>query len=248
MRIAVCEDNELHQEMLMCLLNRYATEKSINFTLAPYKNGMEFLYDMEEGAFFDIVFLDIYMDDILGIDIAHKLRSAGYRGTIIFLTASPDFALESYDVDAENYLLKPLSYTKLKTVLDGVTNEVTPCTYQIFQRSSVTNLVFNEILYIESQNAKCIINTISGEKYTVYKTLSTIEKELNDQRFYRCHQSFLVNLDYVRQVDKQFFLHSGESIPIRQRGIKPAREAFMEYTAQKKNQTLHQKMNNTVQD
>lgn len=240
MRIAVCEDNELHQEMLTCLLNRYAAEKSIHFELTPYKNGMNFLYDVDEGAYFDIVFLDIYMEDILGIDIARRLRSDGYRGSIVFLTASPDFALESYDVDADGYLLKPLDYTKLNTVLDSITHEVTPCIYQICQRSSVINLVYHEILYIESQNAKCIIHTVSDEKYTVYKTLNTIENELNDKRFFRCHQSFLVNMDHVRQVDKQFLLRNGESIPIRQRGIKPAREAFMDYTAQK-NPALHHK-------
>lgn len=240
MRIAVCEDNEIHQEMLACLLERYAAEKSIHFDLTPYKNGMNFLYDVEEGAYFDIVFLDIYMEDILGINIAHRLRSDGYRGSIVFLTASPDFALESYDVDADGYLLKPLDYTKLNTVLDSVTNEAAPCTYQICQRSSVISLVYHEILYIESQNAKCIIHTVSDEKYTVYKTLNTIEKELNDKRFYRCHQSFLVNMDHVRQVDKQFMLRNGESIPIRQRGIKPAREAFVDYTAQK-NPALHNK-------
>ncbi|MGM9682200.1 MAG: LytR/AlgR family response regulator transcription factor [Eubacteriales bacterium] len=233
MRIAVCEDNDLHREMFTCLMNRYAAEKSIRFELITYKNGIGFLCDKEEGAHFDIVFLDIYMDNILGIDIARRLRSDGYKGSIIFLTASPDFALESYDVDADGYLLKPLDYTKLETILDGITYEYKPCTYRICQRSSVINLFFHEILYIESQNAKCIVNTICNEKFTVYKTLNTIEMELNDKRFFRCHQSFLVNMDHVRQIDKQFLLRNGEIIPIRQRGIKSARETFMEYTSQK---------------
>lgn len=233
MRIAVCEDNELHRDMITCLLNRYATERSIPFVLTSYKSGIHLLYDTGDGASFDIVFLDIYMEDILGIDIARKLRSAGYRGSIVFLTASPDFALESYDVDADGYLLKPLDYARLKTVLDGITDGATPCTYQICQRSSVINLLFHEILYIESQNAKCIVHTVSGENYTVYKTLNVIEKELDDPRFFRCHQSFLVNMDHVRQIDKQFYLRNGESIPIRQRGLKPARDAFLAYTAQK---------------
>lgn len=234
MRIAVCEDNELHREMIACLLNRYATEKSIPFAITSYQSGINLLYDTEEGAIFDIVFLDIYMDEILGIDIARKLRSAGYRGSIVFLTVSRDFALESYDVDADGYLLKPLDYTRLKNVLDSITNGTVPCAYPVCQRSSVINLLFHEILYIESQNAKCIIHAVSGETFTVYKTLNVIEKELNDQRFFRCHQSFLVNMDHVRQIDKEFLLRNGESIPIRQRGIKPARETFMRYLAQKR--------------
>lgn len=233
MRIAVCEDNELHQDMFSCLLNYYATEKSIKFELESYKKGMNFLYDIEEGAYFDIVILDIYMEDILGIDIARKLRASEYKGSIIFLTASPDFALESYDVDADGYMLKPISYSKLKTVLDSVMQQKAPCTYQICQRSSVISLFLHEIMYIESQNSKCIIHTVSGEKYTAYKTLNTIESELDNQRFFRCHQSFLVNMDHVRQIDKQFLLRNGETIPVRQRGIKPARDAFVKYTAQR---------------
>lgn len=233
MRIALCEDNELHQELFTSLLNRYASEKSIHFTLNTYNNGMNLLYDMEEGAYYDIVFLDIYMEDILGIDIARRLRSDGYRGSIIFLTASPDFALESYDVDADGYLLKPIDYSKFKNVLENVMKDAPPCTYQICQRSSVVKLLYYEIMYIESQNTKCIIHATSGEVYTVYKTLNSVEKELDDQRFIRCHQSFLVNMDHVKQIDKQFMLQNGEIIPIRQRGIKPAREAFLEYTAMK---------------
>lgn len=233
MRAAICEDNELHREMFACMLSRYAAETSVPFALTQYANGTNFLYDMEDGACFDIVFLDIYMEDILGIDIARKIRTDGYRGSIIFLTASPDFAVEGYDVDADSYLLKPLGYAKLKTVLDHITHEVSPSSYQVCLRSSVIHLAFHEILYIESQNSKCMIHTISGKPYTVYKTLNTIEKELNSSNFYRCHQSFLVNLYHVRQIDKQFILWNGESVPIRQRGIKPARDAFVAYTARK---------------
>lgn len=233
MRIAICEDNEIHQDIIESLLNRYSSEQSIPFEIVPYSYGMNFIYDMEEGAYFDIAFLDIYMGDILGIEIAHKLRAMDYKGKIIFLTASPDFAIESYDVDAEGYLLKPHSYEKLKMVLDRITQNIDPSTYQIRQRSTVTKVVYHEILYIESSNSKCILHTVSGGEHVVYKTLNVIEKELDDKRFLRCHQSFLVNMDHIKQIDKQFLLKNGETIPIRQRGVKPVRDAFMEYTASK---------------
>lgn len=232
MRIAICEDNELHRDMFTCMMNHYATERSLPFVLVPYADGGSFLDDIADGKCFDIVFLDIYIGDILGIDLARKLRATGYRGSIIFLTIAPDFALESYDVDADGYLLKPLSYKKLEAVLDGITSEVPPCTYPICQRSTVVNLPFHEILYIESQNTKCVVHTTVGEEYSVYKTLNTVERELNDRRFFRSHHSFLVNMVHVRQMDKQFLLRNGERIPIRQRGLKQAREAFLEYMAQ----------------
>ena len=233
MRIAVCEDNEIHRDIMEHLLNRYSSERSIPFEFVPYEYGMNFLYDMEEGAYFDVAFLDIYMEDAMGNEIAHKLRAMGYQGEIVFLTASPDFAIESYDVDAGGYLLKPLDYGKLEMVMDRITRNITPSTYQIRQRTTVTKVVYHEILYIESSNSKCILHTESGGAYTISKTLNTIEKELGDRRFLRCHQSFLVNMDHIKQIEKQFLLSNGDVVPIRQRGVKLVRQAYIDYTASK---------------
>lgn len=231
MRIAICEDNEIHRDILEHLLNRYFSERPIHFELVPYQYGMNFLYDMEEGAYFDMAFLDIYMEDTMGNQIAHQLRAMGYQGEIVFLTASSDFAIEGYDVDASGYLLKPLDYGKLEMVMDRITRNIAPSTYQIRQRSTVTKLAYHEILYIESNNSKCILHTDSGGTYTVYKTLNTIEKELGDRRFLRCHQSFLVNMDHIKQIEKQFLLSNGDYVPIRQRGVKAVRQAYMDYIA-----------------
>ena len=233
MRIAICEDNEIHRDILEHLLNRYFSERPIHFELVPYQYGMNFLYDMEEGAYFDMAFLDIYMEDTMGNQIAHKLRAMGYQGKIVFLTASSDFAIEGYDVDASGYLLKPLDYGKLEMVMDRITRNIAPSTYQIRHRTTVTKLAYHEILYIESNNSKCILHTESGESYTVYKTLNTIEKELGDHRFLRCHQSFLVNMDHIKQIGKQFLLSNGDDVPIRQRGVKAVRQAYMDYIASK---------------
>lgn len=233
MQIAVCEDNEIHRDIMEHFLNRYASERSLSFEMVPYRYGKSFLYDMEDGAYYDVTFLDIYMEDIMGNEIAHKLRAMGYQGEIVFLTASPDFAIESYDVGACGYLLKPMDYGKFTRVMDRLTRNIAPNTYQIRQRSTVTKVFYHEILYIESSNSKCMLHSVSGRTYTVYKTLNTIETELGDRRFLRCHQSFLVNMDYIRQIGKQFLLSNGEIVPIRQRGVKPVRQAYMDYTASK---------------
>ncbi len=233
MRVAVCEDNEIHRDILEHMLNRYSSERSIPFELVPYKYGKNFLCDMEEGGYYDIVFLDIYMEDVMGNEIAHKLRAMGYQGEIVFLTASPDFAIESYDVDASGYLLKPLDYGKFRMVMDRITRNIDPSTYQIRQRTTVTKIVYHEILYIESCNSKCILHTVSGRTYTIYKTLSAVEKELGDRRFLRCHQSFLVNMDHIKQIGAQFLLSNGDIVPIRQRGVKSVRQACMDYFASK---------------
>ena len=233
MRIAICEDNKIHQEIMGHLLNCYSSERSVAFESVTYEYGMNFLYDMEEGVYFDVVFLDIYMEDAMGNEIAHKLRAMGYQGEIVFLTSSPDFAIESYDVDASGYLLKPLNYEKLKKVMDRIARNMEPSAYQIRKRSTVTKVVYHEILYIESSNSKCILHDKAGRTYTIYKTLNTVEKELGDRRFLRCHQSFLVNMDHIKQISNQFLLSNGDSVPIRQRGLKPVRQMYFDYASSK---------------
>lgn len=231
MRIAVCEDNEIHQDVIVNMLNRYSSEHSIPLEYVPYGHGMNFLYDMDEGAYFDVVFLDIYMGDTMGNEIAHKLRAMGYKGNLIFLTASPDFAIESYDVDADGYLLKPVAYERFSKSMDKVTQGIAPNIYQIQQRNTVIKIVYHEILYIESRDSKCILHTtIPGQAYVVYKALNAIEKELEDRRFLRCHQSFLVNMDHIRQIGREFQLSSGDIIPIRKNGVKLVRQAYLDYS------------------
>ena len=95
----------------------------------------------------------------------------------------------------------------------------------------MTKVLYNDILYVESINSKCILHSEAGEAYTVYKTLNTIEKELGDRRFLRCHQSFLVNMDHIKQIGAQFLLSDGILVPIRQRGVKSVRQAYMDYSA-----------------
>lgn len=88
---------------------------------------------------------------------------------------------------------------------------------------------YNEIVYIESNNSKCILHRNNGEKYNIYKKLNEIESELNDSRFLRSHQSYLVNMDYIIEAGNQFQLSTGDVILIRQRHVKEIRNQYLKY-------------------
>ena len=107
MRIAICDDSFIDRELIAELIRHYASTQTIPFDIVPYEKGMDLLYDIEDGAWFDAVLLDIYLGDTLGLALAHRLREFGYGGSIIFLTVAPEFAVDSYDVGADGYLLKP---------------------------------------------------------------------------------------------------------------------------------------------
>lgn len=229
MRIAVCDDSSLDRDLFVALLHHYFVNKPISKEIIQYENGVDLLHDVEDDMWFDIVFLDIYMNDLLGIDVAHKLRSLGYRGHIIFLTATADFAVDSYEVEALGYLLKPQSFEKLSQVMDRAIRTMTTNTYLVKNHSKIIRVPYHEILYIESMNSKCIIHCCNEQHYVIYKRLTTIEHELNDKRFLRCHQSYLVNMDHIHQVDSQFTLVTGDTVAIRQRDLKSIRQAVLHY-------------------
>ena len=231
MRIAVCDDSSLDRELIVSLLHLYFVNRPISNEIIQYERGTDLLHDFQDGMWFDIVFLDIYMNDndLLGIDVAHRLRALGYHSHIIFLTATADFAVDSYEVEAVGYLLKPHSFEKLTQVMDRATREMTTNTYQIKNHAKIVRVPYHEILYVESMNSKCIMHCCNEQNYVIYKRLTAIEHELNDRRFLRCHQSYLVNMDHIRQMDTQFTLDTGDTVLIRQRDLKAIRQTVLDY-------------------
>lgn len=231
MRIAVCDDNQIDRDIIKDFLHTYMTEKSIPNTITEYENGMNLIYDIEEGRYYDMVFLDIFMDQILGMDIARKLRNVGYTGNIVFLTSTAEFAVDSYEVEASGYLLKPHDYEKLCGLLNRIIDRTNIGHFQVSVRNTIYSIPFGEIVYVESRNNVCILHRSDGSEYTIYKKLSEVELQLNESRFLRCHQSYLVNMSYISKADSQFELTTGDVVLIRQRSQKEIRRIYQEFAS-----------------
>ena len=229
MRLAICDDNKLERNLLHTLLQRYFLETSVHCEFTLYDRGVTLYYDVKEGIEYDIIFLDLFMSDSFGMNVAQKLRELSYRGKIIFCTTSADYALESYNVYAAGYIVKPYGIADIKRTLDRFLPEFQSDSYQIKQRSRIIYIPLNEIMYVESDNTKCILHQTENRTYVLYKKLKEIEEELNDQRFLRCHQSYLVNMNYIREANDVFLLRNGEEILIRQKSKKEIHQKFLEY-------------------
>ncbi len=231
MRIAICDDNQIDRDIIKDFLHTYMTEKSIPNTVTEYENGMNLIYDIEEGYYYDLVFLDIFMDQIQGMEIARTLRSAGYTGNIVFLTSTAEFAVDSYEVEASGYLLKPHDYGKLCGLLNRIIDRTKIGQFQVSVRNTIYSIPFGEIVYVESRNNVCILHRSNGCEYTLYKKLSEVEAQLNESRFLRCHQSYLVNMSYISKADRQFELTTGDVVLIRQRNQKEIRRIYQEFAS-----------------
>lgn len=235
MDIAICDDNPIDREIISMMLRDFSMQKSMHLDITKYSSGLALLDDIQDGRCFSIIFMDIYMEDILGIEAAYRLRNnLHYEGDLVFLTATSKFAVDSYEVDASGYMIKPLNYEKFYAVMDKIVSSYKVQTYPVRKHASIIHIPIDEILYIDSDNNKCTLHRKDGRLYTVYKKLDEIQEELPFSYFLRCHQSFLVNMDYIQRADKEFELITGDIVSIRQRDIKKIRSIYLSYISQQK--------------
>ena len=232
MRVLVCDDSRLERIMLETILHRYFESVSISYEVFGYEDGNALLETVRNGEQFDIIFLDMYMEGKTGIEIAKELRIMGYKEDIVFVTSADESVLENFEVNVTACLRKN-EEEKFFMCLEEIRKKQQKKNYIIVKKSGMIKIPYTDILFIESCNAKCIFHLLDGVQYTIYKHLGNIELELEDSRFLRCHQSYLVNMDYVRQVEKSFELITGDIVCIRQHNLKAIKQIYYAYMEQR---------------
>jgi len=229
--VCVVEDDDVTAALFIDILNRYFTNRHIDFRITHYATGVAFLDDFREKYVVpDILFMDIYLPEMNGIDVCHEIRSSGFAGDILIMTGSTKHMLDGYDVDARGYILKPYEPERIKETLDRVLRYATIRTYPIQNRAQTIRIPVSEISFIESKNTRCIIHCGSNNIYTIYKKLDVVETELGDRHFLRCHKSYLVNMDSIDATENtHFVLHNGEQVPIRAKDAKAIRQQYIDF-------------------
>ena len=226
MRIGICEDNQTHSELLQAMIYEWSREQRISCSVSAFKSAEVFLFSKEDEKPFDVLLLDIQMDEMTGIDLAKKLRQQNDDVIIIFITAVRDYVFEGYNVNALNYLLKPVDKQKLFECLKNAYESM-----QTVQKHIIINdtkLALKSIMYAEAQSHYISIYT-HDDIYTVKKNITAFFEDLSDD-FIFCHRSYIVNLNAVRQIKKEeIVLDNGVLIPISRLKYREVNEAFISY-------------------
>lgn len=225
--IAICDDSIAILESMKKMLKRYSVE-SEEIRISTFHSGNSLIENYCDN--FDIIFLDIKMPGVSGIETAEKIRERDDKVTLIFLTSLLGHALDGYAVRAMNYLIKPLSYNRLKIEIDkwcsNIRDKEEPY-ITISNDDGNYKVLLKSISYIETYNRNLLVHT-EKENIVCYKKLKVLENELKMLGFARCHSSFIVNLLYVEKVQKyEIVLVTLEKIPISQ----TKKKQFMEYLA-----------------
>ncbi len=227
-RIALCDDDPLAIKQLSEALQQYDPGLKIH----PYADGKTLVTDVEDGVFdADLLFLDVCMPEMDGIETARRVRTVMKDLKIVFLTSSTDFYSQAYEVFAFNYLVKPVQKERLNAVLDRALEELhKERGYQIcIQYKGVTHRIdCRNILYAESQNKMILFHLVDGTVLKCYGKMEEIFKNVYDPSYFRCHQSFIVNLSHVTEAGDNYFRIGQTTIAISRKYIKEAKAKYYE--------------------
>lgn len=197
-----------------------------------HRCGEDFLKEYQQGKF-DLVFMDIYMGGITGVDVVAKLREMGDAVPVAFITTSTDHALESYRLEVLKYIEKPLKERAVLELLQfaQLKKEHTP-RLLLKKNGRELFLPFERILYAEQKNHTLYLYLTGGEIVQVKERMDVIEPQFAGQPFFRCHKSYMVNLAYVAELDRElmvFVMKEGHNVHIRRESMGKARKTFEAY-------------------
>ena len=218
--IAICDDSKQERQILAALFKRYQELHATPLQIHIFQNGFSLLDAIDQGKRFDITILDILMPGENGIEIARNIRASGTDTEIIFLTSSPEYAVDSYEVKAQNYLLKPVTEEKFFASIDSILAELDEkdtasfiiyTTEKQYSRIRVSSLVYGEVthrtitLHLADQTMISAVMT--------FTEFQDILKAYPD--FIYPHRSYAVNMNYIQYVTKSdIILTDGQKIPL----------------------------------
>lgn len=214
-RFAICDDEPVMIKHISSHISKYMeTQKNTAFQLSSFSNGSSLL---ESSNDFDVIFLDIQMDCPNGMETARKLRQKKNNGLLIFVTVLKEYVFDAFEVQAYDYLLKPLDDSRFERTMDRILVSLSQRANQtilVQKGNSCEVLLLSGILYCEVLGRKIYIHQNNGNIVDYYDKLADLERRV-DGRFFRCHRSYLVNLDFVCGCSAgRVILSQGDTIPV----------------------------------
>lgn len=219
LRIALCDDTAEELNRIMKFIKEYKAKSDIEIVYDCFSGGAELLSKIKTGVFYDLIFLDVVMPVINGIDTAKEIYSKNKATKIIFLTVSPEFALDSYSVSALDYIIKPINCESFDRAMQKFRNvyiEKESEKIIIQEKSKIMQIALNTLCYVEVYDHDLIYHLSNGDTVTCRQSLAEIENILNKNKgFVKTHRSYIVNMQYVQEIEANCVtMTNGDKIPV----------------------------------
>lgn len=229
--VAICDDTEEERLQAAEYAGRFFDREGIEVHIDTYAGGRELL---ESGREYDLYLLDVLMPGMSGIDAAQALAEDKDHPVVVFITSSLESAVEGYRVEAAGFILKPVEEESFWSTMERVVRR------RLGVKKAVLSLVHNRVnvelplerlAWFENRLHRVFVKLTDGEVLSVNQKLSELQLVLEPHsQFLRCHQSYLVNLDYVDKLeDSCFYMRDGQMIPISRNFYKQSKNAYYHY-------------------
>lgn len=233
MKIAICDDDKNELFRILSILADYQLERNTEFSYKPFESSVELSAEASHERY-DIYLLDIVMPGLDGMELAREIRNYDKAADIIFLTSSSEFAVESYQVKASNYLMKPLQKDRVFEALDDIMRtRIEDRDSCIVLRSNigVHKVRLSEIVYVEALNRKVIYYLKNNSQITCAEKFAAVcNLLLQHQEFLLVHRSFVVNMNYIRSIDAtDMCLANDNCIPLAQRRVPEIKRLYLAF-------------------
>ena len=204
-QIAIVEDQIEEFNRLSSYFDRYSCGKQDAFQITRFETGNQFIARYK--PVYDIVFMDIMLPGRNGMETAHELRKLDKNVTLIFVTNMAQFAVRGYEVEAFDFIVKPVTYQsfvlKIERVLGKLRNEPRDSFILLNLSEGIKRISPAQIMYVEVTGHKVIYHTTEGD-YSLYGSMKAVEEQLNSKVFSRCNNCYLVNLNFVSAIGSSF--------------------------------------------
>ena len=228
--IAVVDDEKVFSDRLCRFIEQYQNENGIEAAVTCFQDGIDIAEDFKSK--WDIIFLDIQMKHMNGLAAARRIRACDSEVILIFVTTMAQYAINGYEVDAFDYILKPLEYPQFALRMKKAVKEVEKRKNHSFvylkKWSDWVKVSTDDILYIEV-NGHTLKYVTENETYEKRAKIGDAEEELAGQPFSRCSLSFLVNLKRVDRISKDTVIIGQYELPISRNRKKEFLQAFTDY-------------------
>ena len=233
--VALCDDEAAQRQLTHKLLDSYFSSRGAAAKIWEFPDGQGLLNALPDKTF-DLYLLDIVMPEMDGIDLGLELRKADQNSVILYLTSSPDFALQGYSVKAASYLLKPIQEEKLFSALDDALKTMSDRRTQsmmVKTAEGMVRLLLDDILYVEQIDRLPHYYLRDGDHVTGVTIRTSFQEAMQpllaDKRFYLCGASFIFNLYHIKSVTKSGAFIGSRQTPVPKRAAAELNTAWMHY-------------------
>ena len=212
--IAICDDEKHMSAHIRSCVSDFFRKKNRETSLRMFSSGEELL---SYNGQIDILFLDIQMKGMDGMETARKLRADQFRGFLVFITVLKEMVFQSFEVQAYDYLVKPVDKKQFEKTMERLyTSMQNASEYSLLVQKGYEGRVIpkDEIVFCEIIDRKIYLNLVSGDVVDYYERIENLETKL-DKRFYRCHRSYLINLKHLKGYKNgTACMDNGKEIPV----------------------------------